>query len=328
MGKPKENLVKIVAPDQVSAKAPALISFGVWRAEDLPKQVIIEVVEVDKEAANDDDMTSAEDSIVTFTGTLNAAPDASARLETPAVLSMTSPSRSPDRVFLKFSDSDAAVVEAGIPFSPAVTAKKKSKPAEHSANEGAFYEIAVRVKDAGTGAELAMSSATTVRQKVDVLLAVEPLAQVSAGMKHAAGKKILSAFHPGQEKDFDKRDWGGTVLRLRNHSPMRAGTAGCSYAIMTMVLRYLRVDAPPAAEAAGAEALVPDDKKGGGTIRLFDKHIKKSELEAHPEHKPRFFKGDSEFNPEAVTAIPVARWTKEREDFLVHFWEAAAAHHG
>jgi hypothetical protein len=327
MGKKKQNLVKIVAPDEVTDKAPMVISFAYWRPEDLPRPVTIEVVEVDR--GDGDDMNSAEDVIARFSGTLQAAADDTARLDAPTLVTATSPSRSPDRVWVRFADQpDNQAVEAGIPFSEAIAAKRKKdagKPAEFIANEGAFYEVAVRVRDGGAeGPELAMSAVAAVRQRSFLLLAVEPLSQNDAGMNHPAGKKILSTFHPGQESEFRPRNWDGAVLRLRGHSPMVMGDSGCSYAIMTMVLRYLRVDAPPAPVEPGAEAIAPTDQTAGSTVRLFDLHVVPDELEKEPDCKPRFFKG-TPFNSEDIVKVPAQRWEAEREAFLLHFLAAAEA---
>jgi len=180
--------------------------------------------------------------VVRYSGTLTPAADESAQLEDIKILDVTSVARGPDRIWVRFANqSSADIVEAGIPFSAAVTAnkQKKDKPAEFAANEGSFYELAVRVREGEgeAGREIIVSEATAVRQREFVLLAVEPLSQNDSSMTHDAGVRILETYHPKDAKRHQPRNWDSTVIRLRDRQPMILGSSGCSYVIATMLLR-------------------------------------------------------------------------------------------
>lgn len=325
----KKNLVKVVAPQLVTQTETFVIAFAFWQTADLPKEVVVEVIEIDRESENDDNFTTAEDVVVRYGGTLISAADDTAELTNIKVLDVTSPSRSPDKLWIRFANqADADVIEAGIPFSPAIKAssskKNDGKEAEHSANEGSFYELAVVVREgpALEGTVLVTSAATAVRQRAFVLLAVEPLPQNNSSMTHLAGVRILETFHPGEVDLHQPRNWDNTVLRIRDRFPMNLGNSGCSYVIVTMLLRYLRIDDPAAAGAPGeqgAETLVPQDATKGTTVRLFDHHIKLPDLEATPAHKPRFFK-----EPKVAEAA-AEKLAEQKQAFIDHFVHAAGS---
>ncbi len=335
MGKHKDkkvNLVKVVAPQHVTATDPLVISFAFWQVADLPKEVTVEVIEVDRKAENDDDFTSADDVVVRYAGTLVATADDTAELTDITVLHVTSPARSPDKIWVRLANqTNADAIESGIPFSAAIKDTKDQKikkAAEFSANEGSFYELAAQVRE-GRGADgtiLVTSAATAVRQRAFVLLAVEPLPQNNSSMKHDAGVRILETFHPGKAKLHQPRNWEETVLRIRSHTPMFLGSAGCSYVIVAMLLRYLRIDAPPPSPDEGVDALDPKDAAAAKqTVRLFDHHIRLADLEAKPDHKPRFFRdAEKEFNDPTLPKIPRDRLAQEREAFVAHFVAAAS----
>ena len=325
-GKKKKNLIKVVAPQHVSKADPVVISFAFWKTEELPKDVTVELIETDRKNTNDDNLTTAEDVVARYTGTLTAAADDTATLENVTLVHVTSGARSSDRVWVRLAGQTSAdVVEAGIPFSPAVQKNKaekiKARPEEFSANEGSFYELAARVIEGGPDGEtLVTSAATSVRQRAFVLLAVEPLPQNNSSMKHDAGVRILETYHPNNKKAHQPRNWGELVLRLRDRAPMQLGNSGCSYAIVVMLLRYLRIDAPPPAPEDGAAGLLPEDTATATTVTLFEHHIKLPDLEKSPKHKPRFFAdADKSFNDEKIVTIPQARLASERAAFVAHF---------
>ncbi len=329
----KERIIKVAAPQHVGRSAPLVISFGNWEDE-LPRDVTIELVEIDKKGSSDDNLTTSKDLVASFTGTLVPSEDGkSVVFEGISLQMVASAARCSDRVWLRFaSQSDADVVEAGIPFSAAVAGKKgkkgkkkKAKPEEFSANEGSFYELAARVREGHgpEGAEIVLSGATTVRQRAFVLLAVEPLSQNDSSMRHDIGKRILETYHPNQTKEHQPRNWGSCVIRIRNHWPMMIGVSGCSYVMVTMLLRYLRVDvATEIPEQAGEAALEPADPVAGKTARLWDTIIKYDELKVKTEYQPPWSIKDLNPDAEKWGEICKARYKAEKKAFVDHFDEA------
>jgi hypothetical protein len=334
----KTKIVKVAAPQHVSAQDPLVISFGKWTDEALPRDVTVEVVDVDD--GSDDNLDTDEDVVVRFTGTLVATEGESARLDNIKVLSVTSPARSADRVWVRFaSQAKGDAVEAGIPYSPPVTAVpaskekktkgKKAVPEEFAANEGSFYELAARVREGHQpdGGELALSGATAVRQRAFLLLAVEPLSQNDSSMSHDVGQRILETYHPTEVAKHQPRNWDGCVIRFRSHDPMMIGSSGCSYVIVAMLVRYLRVDVPAAPPEQGEAALAPTDPVKDQTIRLWDAKIKFDELSAEVDSQPRF--NIQELTPGFDTFLDIskARYEKEEAAFMAHF-EAKATDAG
>lgn len=333
----KKNMVQIAGPQHVTRATPLMLTFSHWDPAELPRAVSIEVFEIDRAKVNDDSHASAEDKILRATATLTADADDSAVLTDVAITELTSPSRGPNRVWVRLAPG-GDVTEAGIPYSDAIKLSKADRKKrarveqkETAATEGSFYEVAVRVRDghAPDGEIVSESADTPVRQSAFLLLAVEPLSQNNSDMKHAAGKMILERFHPDAPSSFGPRKWAGVVLRLREHKTMRLHKSGCSYAVLAMLLRYLRIDAPPPAPdpEGGATSTVTADPTHDTTVVLFDHHIKLAELKAsHAANKPRFIK-DFEYKhlPDAMKEIPAARIKGERDAFINHFLAEALA---
>ncbi|MEM7262233.1 MAG: hypothetical protein AAF488_09605, partial [Planctomycetota bacterium] len=272
MAKPndKTQLIHISSEPIVTRENPAVISFSNWPAEQLPKSVVLEVFDRDRklkdQPKSDDIGTGDDDVIAQIEGTIDAGPDGEPVFSRTRARSVTTARGARDVVWFRFAGEGAAsTTEAGIPFGTDET----------STSEGTFYELAVRLRDPADETKvIRQSSVSAVRRRADVLLAVEPLCQGSTGMNDIAGRAIFDRFHPDEKKALRNRKWGSVILRVREHLLPVLGVAGCSYAVVTMILRYLRV-------------ADPDDPTE--TISLFDLHVDPDSLD--DAFRPRIRKG-------------------------------------
>ncbi len=136
--------------------------------------------------------------------------------------------------------------------------------------DGSFYELFFIIKDAAfpEGEALATSKMHVVRQRTDLLLAVEPLSQAGSGTGSQSGMTdmILSHFHDGS-KATKNRNWGSVIVAMRNGQPMVVTESGCSIATLTMIMRYLQVKISGGDEApAEASWQTLYDRTAGGHL--------------------------------------------------------------
>ncbi|MCH9681152.1 MAG: C39 family peptidase [Deltaproteobacteria bacterium] len=252
------ELVFVRAPN-----APARARIEIWEADAREH----EIDDYDKRKQTKED----DDKIATFEGDLvpEAARPEGVRFEVDSVVPHYSGPQGADTVKIRFEGS-ADVHTLAIPH-------YRGEPIDlgeddkHIVGDGEFYEIYVKIIDAGSGKVRHTVAVHNLRRKLDVLLAVEPLNQADASMANPLAKQILRYFHP-DGPDTSNRNWGGVVCRDTKEGLLSMGSSGCSYASFTMVLRYLRVLVSPDADPTLDESW----------ITLYDKFVKDLEEDYRP----------------------------------------------
>lgn len=240
---------------------PARVRIEIWEA-DAKKH---ELDNYDSRKLGEDD----DDKIATFEGTLEAdlpRPDGR-RFAVDSVQVHYAKPQGADYVKIRFEGS-AKVHELPIPHNGG-EAIDLFEDDDRIVGDGEFYEIYAKIFDADTGKKITTVAVHNLRRKLDVLLEVEPLNQASASMRNPLGKQILQYFHGGATTTAN-RNWGG--VRCRGNLQMQA--AGCSYASLTMVLRYLRI---PTVQT-------PDPLDDSHWTTVYNEHIGGATLD--DEHRP------------------------------------------
>jgi hypothetical protein len=264
------------APSLPTAKSP--LEIVIERAKSPPGRVRIEVwesdakkVEVDNYSAKKD--LGDDDKVATFVGTLAAHPDRPEGVlftDEDGKAEFTAQQGS-DHVFIRF-EGMAADKQFEVPIPRSAEEPAENGPTERT-GDGEFYELFFRVFEEKGTSPLAESKVTFVRRRTDVLLAVEPLNQADASLSGPLAERIFEHFYGGS-KSTANRNWGDVVVRCINGGPVTFGSSGCSYTVLAMCMRYLRV------RKSGGESLPPGDPAAWET--LYEKHVK----DLKDEYKP------------------------------------------